>query len=66
MVFDLWDDVEHEAAELGWKPGLPGSAVREVIENARLQKGEPGPAPRELLEALVYYHQHDAFIDFLK
>ena len=62
LVYDLWDEVEEEAAALGWKPGLPGSSVRQVIENARRQNERL--TADELVAAFAYYYRRDAFIDF--
>ena len=56
---DPGKDVPDEAESLGYVEGL---GLRSVRDNARLQGR--GPTADELLQALTYYLQNDAFITF--
>ena len=62
LVFDLWEDVEAEAAEARWKPGLGSDIVWDVMTNARTQR--PDANLDDFVKAFVYYLRHDAFTDF--
>lgn len=41
---------------------LSMSGVQDIVANAKEQK--PGCTPEDLLKALLFYYQHDAFISF--
>ncbi len=60
-VFDLWEDVESEAADAGWRPGLTVDDLRQVRDNLGLQAEAFDSLL--LVAAADHYFRHDAFID---
>src|SRR5258708_1818281 len=62
---ELEDDPEagvpHFAKEHALTRALPVATVKEVVRNALAQK--PTADMPELLDAFLYYYDHDAFID---
>lgn len=62
LVHDLWDDVEADAAALGWPPGLSGPSIRGSIDDAHQQRDSS--SLDDLVLACRHYYHHDAFIDF--
>lgn len=48
------------AKECGFEYALLMSAVIDIVENAKMQKRRIGE--EELLEAFLYYYDHDAFL----
>jgi hypothetical protein len=56
------EDEPTEARLAGLRYALGIQDVRGVIENARQQR--PASTQDDLLRALIYYFEHDAFIDF--
>ncbi len=59
-VFDLWEDVEAQAAEAGWEPGVDAETVWEIVQNARAQRRDA--SLDDLVDAFAYYFHHDALI----
>jgi len=43
---------------------LPVTVVQDVTQNALAQR--PGASPTDLLEAFLFYYEHDAFIDLTR
>lgn len=61
---EAFEDIPAAAATRGWTRSLSITDVRSVERNAKQQGREP--TKREFLQALSYYLDHDAFIDFRK
>ncbi|CDL85125.1 DUF7716 domain-containing protein [Xenorhabdus szentirmaii] len=51
-----------QAKEGGWIETLDNASIEEIIENARIQLGNP--SINELFNAFLFYFQDDAFIEF--
>jgi hypothetical protein len=59
---DSDQDLPSDAASLGFVEGLGIDDIRSIQSNAQLQGKLP--SKHEMLQALVYYLENDAFIDF--
>ncbi len=55
-------DIPREAADLNFEEGLGMDDIRSIRENAHLQGKRP--SENEMLQALVYYLENDAFLDW--
>ena len=67
LVWDVDDceadsDEPKEAVDRGFKYVLGIQAVQGIVQNARTQL--PRASSTDLLNAFIYYFEHDAFIDF--
>ena len=60
-VFDGWDDVEVDALEAGWRPGLGVDQLRDVRDNLQLQVDRFDID--QLVAATDHYFRNDAFIE---
>lgn len=61
---ELGEEPEDVERRTGFQYALPLPTMAEIVQNVRLQVGQPTPA--ELCRAFLFYYDRDAFIEFNK